>query len=122
MDAAGDTDTAGQGAGVDDAASYDIVTNDDRVAQGGGGGRGAPPPVTTAAAVVAISRMKRLGPRVPRPKLRRAVVRPAGSDHGVRRTKEFLQWREWYLRKQRREKEEELLYYVGIPSPAGSWT
>ncbi|CAD6337302.1 unnamed protein product [Miscanthus lutarioriparius] len=70
--------------------------------------------------VVAIS-MKRPGPRMPRPRRKRAVVRPpaaaAGSDHGARRTKEFIQWREWYLRKQRREKERAWLYYAGIPPP-----
>jgi hypothetical protein len=77
--------------------------------------------------VVVAIRMKRPGPpRVARPRRRRAVVRPpagaAGSDHGARRSKEFMQWREWYVRKQRREREKAWLCYVGIPPPPGPGT
>lgn len=114
----GETDT-GQGAGVETAPASSSSDDVNDLAVGEDGGRGAAP-APMIGVLVAIS-MKRPGPRMPRPRRRRAVVRPpaaaAGSDHGARRTKEFMQWREWYLRKQRREKERAWLYCAGIPPP-----
>ncbi|CAL5046668.1 unnamed protein product [Urochloa decumbens] len=105
--------------GGGDTASYDDVgggDNNPAVEEDDGGE--APPPVMSSVAVfLAIRRRRPPRPRVTRPNRRRAVVPGAvGCDHGVRRTKEFQQWREWYLRTKRRERE--VWYHIGMPPPA----